>query len=501
MTDSIPANLNWVDDVCVGNLRMLAQSGNILYAIGGYVDLLAGRGIANSHLQILNLSQSVDLESDYASLFTVHRLPNTIPRNSWGSFFAHKKKLHLFGGVQTGQPIYERNGTLSYSPRVELEGGLWTYDIETNKWDDRSDSGLGINTASQSARAYDLEGEVGWLYGGGVWTERYRVGTERQGETTSVRELEEMMRVPEVSGAKDVKVGRVQAQNSSTVGGSLQGNMVFIPDVGTEWKGILVLLGGRKEGKSENGQMRGTLRSLESVFVYDIGTHTWFTQPTTAEGNSFPVPRAEACAVVASASDGSSHNLYLYGGYDGDKRIVGDIYILSLPSFHWVKGDKGVENPKVGHACAKVHDKYMVVHRGINHSPTSFCDRYGGIELFDLSTLEWTTKLNVQSESEKGRYEVPEGLYKVIGGNGQGGATFTVPKDGFKDYHLYQMFNVSADSSATTTSKGLAAGVIAGIVIASGASLVIISIVSFKFLPYLLGKINNRNRPQQTQLQ
>ena len=99
--------------------------------------------------------------------------------------------------------------------------------------------------------------------------------------------------------------------------------------------------------------------------IFDIATSTWYTQPTTVEGH-FEHPselRTQACSVVASAPDRSSHNIYLYGGnrlHEGDHEA--DVYVLSIPSFHWIKVGKGT--PRAAHKCALVQGKYMVSYRG-----------------------------------------------------------------------------------------------------------------------------------------
>jgi Kelch motif protein len=46
------------------------------------------------------------------------------------------------------------------------------------------------------------------------------------------------------------------------------------------------------------------------------------------------------CSVVAAAADNSSYNIYIYGGYDGVNATYttsDDVYVLSIPSFTWVK--------------------------------------------------------------------------------------------------------------------------------------------------------------------
>lgn len=123
-----------------------------------------------------------------------------------------------------------------------------------------------------------------------------------------------------------------------------------------------------------------------------------------------------------TSPDGSSHNVYMYGGVqrtgDGDQdySALGEIWILSLPSFHWVRSGTGIRNTRAGHSCAKIHEKYLVIYRGnpqIFGTPT--CDSSGGLQLVDMNSLQWTTKLEVK-EGEEAGYRVPEAVFKEIGG-------------------------------------------------------------------------------------
>ena len=116
--------------------------------------------------------------------------------------------------------------------------------------------------------------------------------------------------------------------------------------------------------------------------------------------------------MAASAPDGSSHNIYLYGGKykvsDTSYPPLPDVWILSLPSFQWVQVSNSTENSRVGHTCRNVNEHYMVTYGGFGQAP---CDRYGGIQFLDLNTVQFTTKMEVD-----GTYSVPEKVYQVIGG-------------------------------------------------------------------------------------
>lgn len=50
---------------------------------------------------------------------------------------------------------------------------------------------------------------------------------------------------------------------------------------------------------------------MNQVNVFDIATSSWYTQATSGE---YPELRVNPCAVIAAAADGSSYNIYMFGG-------------------------------------------------------------------------------------------------------------------------------------------------------------------------------------------
>jgi hypothetical protein len=93
-----------------------------------------------------------------------------------------------------------------------------------------------------------------------------------------------------------------------------------------------------------------TTDSCQEILVYSIADDLWYTQTATGD---VPEERRRFCAGLAYAEDRSSYNMYdtskliklsltlrsyLYGGASiGDGVGYGDVYILSLPSFTWIK--------------------------------------------------------------------------------------------------------------------------------------------------------------------
>lgn len=97
---------------------------------------------------------------------------------------------------------------------------------------------------------------------------------------------------------RNITKGGVQAQGFPE---RADGVLVFVPGWGAS--GVLIGLAG--------GTNVTFTPDLSLLDVYDIAASQWYHQPTTGET---PSVRVNPCAVVASAPDASSFQIYLFGG-------------------------------------------------------------------------------------------------------------------------------------------------------------------------------------------
>lgn len=152
---------------------------------------------------------------------------------------------------------------------------------------------------------------------------------------------------------------------------------------------------------------------METVSVYDVKSQKWYLQNTTGDT---PPQLTQFCSVLASASDGSSHNIYIYGGYNGielDNNPSDDVYILSLPSFTWIKAHTGTTtHGRSGHRCIKVYPDQMLSLGGVRVGSTD-CVEGGIIVNFNLNNLTFVDNYDPKSWSE---YKVPDIVTAKIGG-------------------------------------------------------------------------------------
>jgi hypothetical protein len=190
---------------------------------------------------------------------------------------------------------------------------------------------------------------------------------------------------------------------------------------------------------------------MNVIDVFDIASSTWYKQATSG---ATPDIRVNPCAVAASAPDGSSTQVYMYGGQNlvpfGQQTQYDDMWILTIPSFTWIKVDttnQAVPYGRSGHTC-NLWNGQMVVVGGYVGEDLS-CDA-PGIYVFDASALTWNTQyaalnggnaLNQQAAQQKDGsalggsygYRVPGAVQSVIGGNELGKATVTAPAQAATD--------------------------------------------------------------------
>jgi len=165
------------------------------------------------------------------------------------------------------------------------------------------------------------------------------------------------------------------------------GLLIYIPGFGAQ--GILLALAG---GSNE------TFTQMNNIDVYDIDTSSWYKQSTAG---TTPKIRVNPCAVVAAAPDGSSYNIYMFGGQNlvpaGSQEQYQDMWILSVPSFTWIEVDQSKQSVpygRSGHTC-NIWNGQMVMVGGYVGDQLS-CES-PGIYVYDLSKLQWVQQYTALS--------------------------------------------------------------------------------------------------------
>ena len=360
----------------------------------------------------------------------------------WSSF----NQLFLYGGEYSDTPV------TSPSPYA-----LWTYDIPSSSWSSSpspttspgENAEGGNQPVQQSAEGAGLNVQElgrGFYFGG------HLDGYTTQGWSQSIARvyLRSMLEFTFPGTSNPSIQGQPTAKSSGlwrniTTGGLQEsagfteradGILVYIPGYGKE--GTILGLG---------GGTNATFTQMNVIDVYDIKSSTWYKQSTSG---STPKYRVNPCSVALSAPDGSSTNVYMYGGQNllpyGEQVQYDDMWILSIPSFTWVEVDtssQAIPPARAGHTC-NVWNSQLVVVGGYVGQDLS-CDS-PGIYVFDTANLTWSNEYKAlesdqhnpqnQQLSQKNDpqglagsygYRVPGSVQHVIGGNADGGATVTEP--------------------------------------------------------------------------
>ncbi|KIX00478.1 uncharacterized protein Z518_10618 [Rhinocladiella mackenziei CBS 650.93] len=299
----------------------------------------------------------------------------------------------------------------------------------------------------------------------------------------------------------DMSTMRSEKWTSNTLPDHVQpranAELVWIP---VSDKGVLIAVGGVTSpeevwasGLNDSQISESEAESpsfMTSLPVDDIASGTWYIQNTTGDG---PGQLTEFCSVMATAKDSSSFHIYIYGGYDGlnSGDVPSDnVWILSVPSFTWIKAYSGNgSHGRSGHRCVTPYPDQMIVVGGI-YQNQALCVEGGIIQIFNLNKLEWQNTYDPETWSE---YEVPAVVSKAIGGNAQGGSTKTASWSDkalsgifaqrysrpITHYYPYQTNGSPTDSSGGDGSGGVTRGAIIGIGIATALIFILASTLIF----------------------
>lgn len=441
-----------VASVCLRWSQQSAIVNGTLYLYGGQARSTPtqNQDTWNNNLVTLDLSESFQIGSP-----TLRALaqPSGPPPVANGYLWNSYSSLFLYGGLFSDSPVT--------SP---VPFSLWEYDIAASSWEEHAnpETSAGINAepagvpVQRSAEGAGLsvpELGRGWYFGGhldGYTTPGWSQSTPRAYIKSMIEytfpgyanEGVESLEGGEQAGPDGVWRNITQGGLQEVAGFTerADGLILYVP--GFSEKGIIIGLA---------GGTNATFTQMNVIDVFDIATSTWYKQATSGET---PKIRVNPCAVVAAAADGSSYNVHMFGGQNlipyGSQEQYDDIWVLSIPSFSWIKVDtngQSVPPARAGHTC-NIWDGQMVVVGGYVGQDLT-CDS-PGVYVFDLSSLEWKATFtslegsNVQNQQLSQQkestdedifpgligsygYQVPEAIRAVIGGDGNGGATVTAP--------------------------------------------------------------------------
>ncbi|KZF25427.1 hypothetical protein L228DRAFT_280669 [Xylona heveae TC161] len=449
---------------CSWMLPRAAVIRDTLYIDGGFRSYLSGfangsvapdQQYDSSQFYTLNFSRPFKTSDNASDTFeminkTAGASNNLAPEFLDGMMFANDGELYLYGGLL--------RDTDSMNPPSES----YVLGYERYQWGPEREAwsiGFYEGTLPPNVTRYVTAGagvnipseNLGFYFSGmrrPDWGEIRTLGRREYNATVAANSLISV----------DMSTMRAEKWSNDTlpsqVSGRANAELAWIP---VSDRGVLLAIGGvvnpewafiaeSDAQKIQNQYISPQLMS--TISVYDVNTQRWFSQNASGD---IPPQLTQACSVVASAKDGSSHNIYLYGGYSGlpdSETASDDVYILSVPSFVWVKAYNGSgSHGRQGHRCAKPYPDQMLVIGGSPMEGTyADCVEDGVIQIFNLNTLMWQDSYDPSVWTE---YEVPDIVTAQIGGNINGSATRLSPA-AWDNSDLSGLFSTKYTKTITT---------------------------------------------------
>ncbi|RWA14358.1 hypothetical protein EKO27_g719 [Xylaria grammica] len=391
---------------------------------------------AASFIYWLNLSDTFDVTGplDVALLGSTDLPSESLnggkypdPGGFSGTFFYDHTMLYPYAGL-IGP---EADGT---------NNALWGFNTSDNSWNFTRVEGGRISFGENSEGVYASDPRTGTSFYTGGWVTSFNGmynGTVkfRSSNTDSL------------SWSFETALAGLQGPNI------LKGSMVYVRKGGA---GILIAFGGYQTAYagSQIPDWPWDQRPFSEIFIYDIQSSTWYHQTATGD---LPELRTEFCAAVSAAPDDSSFQITMHGGWDQlNRRAFNDVYVLSVPSFRWIKIEDSDNPDLIGtdkpgrnrHKCDMWNETSMIVSGGqitLGEWETflliDMCKpEYPPIKVLDTSTYQWQTEFNPSLT-----YSVPGVVTDVIGGDSLGGASLTEPELGWETEDLADIFSQTVD--------------------------------------------------------
>ncbi|KAJ3572538.1 hypothetical protein NPX13_g5017 [Xylaria arbuscula] len=439
--------------------RTTIVGNRLFFSSGNYTFDDDGLGIHNtSSLYWLSLNDTIDVSGpiDLNSLGAVD-LPSdsltggTSPESGGaaGTFFYDHTTLYPYAGL-VGP---EANG---------INNALWAFNSTDDSWDLIEVSGGKISFGNNSEGVHASDPRTGTSFYTGGWKMAYNSTNNGTVKFQSFN--------------SDSPQWTFETATSGIQGPDiLKGAMVYLRK---GQAGVLVAFGGYQTAY-EGVEFAGwpwDRRPFSEIFIYDIFSNTWYQQTATGD---LPDLRTEFCAGVSSAPDDTSFQITIHGGWDQlGGRAFNDVYVLSIPSFRWIKIDDSNNPDLLGddqpgrnrHKCDVWNESQLIVTGGqitLGYGETVSLSKtcnttYPPIKVLDTSTYTWRTEFDPSIE-----YSVPNVVSAVIGGNSSGAARLTTPSGGWDSGDLSAIFKQTV--ARDTLSAGAIAGIVVGVVVGLAA--------------------------------
>ncbi|KAK0719058.1 hypothetical protein B0T21DRAFT_351819 [Apiosordaria backusii] len=441
-----------IKDFCRRFGHQSAVVDNRLYIDGGLVNWKPFTSLSpnytNPFLTFSDLStETKDMPTLYASLSKNATVPSVMGGKLWED--SVNKRLYLYGGETYQAP-----------PTNFL---LYAYDILKDKWDSfgpPTGTAAIIPTSFGAGVSVPARGEA-YYYGG------FHNNASVPGWTGPPRASNRLIKYDMDTNAWSNVTGPDEVRRA-------EGEMFFLP---LSDAGMLVYFGGSQD-LFGNGTL--TPEPLDTIFLYDLANGKWYAQKASGR---IPENRRRFCGGATWAQDQSSYNMfvssispsaltgrrltacsYIYGGSGFPPSTAGydDIYVLTIPSFQWIRGpypkDSNITGPfpKNMMSCNVVNNAQMVIVGGSNSNATGYecdVDVVGGQHNMNLGQENPEKAIWARYQPKLTTYAVPTFIMSAVGGRNTGGARVLTPSGGFNAPDLSVLMTRKAIISTRTPTR------------------------------------------------
>ncbi|GAA5891453.1 hypothetical protein JCM6882_004475 [Rhodosporidiobolus microsporus] len=397
-----------------------------------------------------------------------------------------------------GDTLYQYAGSFSDSPAVPPpEQRTFAYSIQDDQWSVVDTQGDDIgNVAEGQPAIVPGQGENGENVG--YYSHGHQDLHTTEGWSNQIARIYLNTMVRFDMGSKTMTnitsySSAAQTSNSSTPltnpVSRADGTLTWVPNLGTDQKGILVSIGGAtSEAYVDNSVLD----------VYDIGAQGWTRQAT---GGHTLDRRVNHCAVRASAKvDGVQvHHIITYGGQQlNQSERDSSIYILTIRenTYTWtfVGNDlSGQPNGRAGQQCALQGNQLIVV-GGLTRDDV-ICEQ-PGVFVLNTSSMTW------QSQYKAGTtFSTPEIVAEIAGGIGTGysssGAGSAIGGDGSSDPDTSGSSGGGGGGNGSGSDSGGGGGGTNVGAIAGGVVGGVVGLALFGLLAFLLMRRKKKQRQQE----
>ncbi|KAK5045845.1 hypothetical protein LTR84_008938 [Exophiala bonariae] len=366
------------------------------------------------YLYTLNFSKSFDVSTNFSDIFTILPTAGGFSNNPPfidGYMFADDYEFYTYGGLsltEAGEKADLINNRL-YQPEAgstkQNPYENWTPDFDTHYTPTPPISknvthGAGVSIPSE---------HLGFYFSG-MQTESGGFLIAYTGLDPVSHTLDNMLKI-------DMKtISDATWTNTSLpdhVRGRGSASLVWLP---VSDQGLLLAIGGVKNpvdvfvdyssnASSQTNANNGGPGFMQNISMYDIKDDVWYNQETSGD---VPPQLADFCAVMAHQDDPTSYQIFIQGGYNGvdlNKDLNTDVYILSVPSFHWTKVTPlNQDGARWGHVCVTPYPDQMFAVGGQGSYQDIMFSGGKSVEILNLNTLIWQDSYNPEKWS---KYKIP----------------------------------------------------------------------------------------------